>query len=380
MSVPPPITIEVYDKAFTRRGVIGAPKFATIIPRHNAIGGATIGVLASDRMVPELFTAGARMRILDDNGQHLMSGPVKTARGRGPQRTSLLEFDVEDDFRILGQILGWVQPAEAIDDQGIAGDNWVMTDNAETVLKAAVQANGIDRLGLPLTCATDLGRGSIITAKLRFHPLFDRLFPVIDGAGLSASGIGVTVRQIGAGLVLDVYEPSVYPRVLTEASGVITDWAYSSAAPEATRVVVGGQGEAQLRVFRHLEDTAREAEWGQIIERFRDARDTDDNLTLYARGQETLDEGAPKSGLSLTLSQTPNFRYNTAITVGDQVTMRVGPGTQITDIVTEATLSWTKDDGWKATPKVGERSDDADTMLVRAIRSIARSISNSART
>ena len=380
MSVVAPLKIDVYDKTFEHRGRIGDPKFCTVIPRFNEAGTCTIGLRSNHRMVPVLFEEGSRIRIRDENGYFLMSGWCTKIRGTGPAKAGQLEFDFIDDFIILSEILGWVQPAQTIDNQGIAGDNWTMTGTAEAVLKAAVTANGVTRLGLPITVAASLGRGSSVTAKLRFHPLFERLFPVVDGAGIAASGIGVTMRQQASSIVLDAYVPQVHPRDLTESSGVIEGWSYTAAAPTATRVVVGGQGEAQLRVFRRLEDLPREALWGRKIERFRDARDTNDNLLLYARGQETLDEGAAKYGLSVQLSQTANFRYGDKVKVGDTVTMKVGPGTSVTDVLTEATLSWTQDDGWKATPRVGERSDDPDWRLARTIKNLARTLSNLNRT
>ena len=385
MSRVPPLQIEVYDKAFGIQGRVGDPKFATVTHRYNAPGAATIGLLATHRQVPNLFTEGARVRILDENGGFVMSGPVDRIRGTGPSKQALFEFDIDDDFRILQNVLGWVIPTAAITAQGTGADRWSMTGPAETVLKAAVTANAITRLGMPLVCATDLGRGSTITASLRFHPLFDRLFPVVDGAGLEASGIGVTVQQIEGQLVLDVFEPTPYPRDLTESSGVIVDWSYTHQASTATRVVVGGSGEAQLRSFRTVTDTTRETDTGRIIERFRDARDVaqdDPEMvpTLYARGQETLDEGAAKSGLSVTLSQTANFRYGSSVKVGDPVTMRVADTLTVTDRLNEATLSWTYDEGWKATPRVGQRADETDGGLARAIRALARALSNQNRT
>lgn len=373
-----PIQIGVFDKNFVPKGAIGNPKFVTINLRHNAIGTATVCVQATHRLMPNLLP-GNRLHIRDENSEHLMSGYIERIRGRGPTGSGYVEIDINDDFAMLGEVLGWVIPDALISAQGTAGANWEMTDNAETVLKAAVTENAIDRLAMPVVCAPDLGRGSVITGKLRFHPIYDRLFPVVDGAGLEAAGIGVTVRQVDDHLEVDVYEPSTYPRDLTEAGGAIVDWNYSLAGPTATRVTVGGQGEAQARAFRHYIDAARETEYARVIERFRDARDVDDVADLPVRGQETLDEGAPKSGLSLVLSETKNLRYGSSVRVGDQVNMSIGI-TPISDVLKEAVLSWTSDAGWRVTPKVGDRSDDTDTMMASALRRLARWISNQTRT
>lgn len=380
-----PLLIEVYDRDFVHIGNVGAPKFVTVHPAHNKAGKATIGVLGNDKIIEKLILPGARLWIKTVHPktgakEHLMSGYIEDIRGAGPANQSVLEFDIIDDFVLLEEVTGWVIPTALITAQGTAGANWEMTDNAETVLKAAVTANAVNRLSMPLTVAPDLGRGSVITAKLRFHPLFDRLFPVEDGAGLAASGIGVSIRQDGAGLLLDVYEPSVYPRQLSELSGAIVDWSWSKKPYSASRVVVGGQGEAQARAFRYYTDSAREAE-GRIIERFRDARDVDDVADLPARGQQTLDDGAPKSGLSVTLAQTANFRYGRpGVRVGDTVRMLVGPGIVVEDVLTEATLSWTQGEGFKVTPKVGDKTDSPDRLLAGTLSRLARAFSFTNRT
>jgi len=375
--------IVVYNKAYVRKTMIGDPVSATIIPRHNAVGAATVVVRANHRAVPHLLQPGARMVITDDETNvFLLSGRVVKRSGSGGL-DSTMTFEIEDDFAILGHVLGWVLPANTIDNQGAAGSNWEMTGPAESVLKAAVSQNAVTRLGgmgVNLSVAADLARGATISASLRFHPLFDRLFPVVDGSGLEAAGIGVTVRQQNAGLVLDVYVPKVYPRPLTEAGGAIAEWSWSNSEPTATRVVVGGQGAAQLRVFRHIEDTTREADIGRIIERWRDDSGESDVTRLYLAGQETIDDGAAKSGLSLTLSQTANFRYGKSLSVGDQATIELASGVQITDVLKEATLSWSGEDGWKATPKIGERTDDPDLTFGRVLSRIVRAISNQTRT
>ena len=190
-----PLSIRVYDKTFTPRGDIGDPKFVTPIVKHNDVGMTTMSVLSSHRLIPLLMESGTRVVVTDERDQHVMSGYIKNRCGTGPAVQGLFEFDVEDDFVELSQILGWVVPDGDITEQGTAGENWVMEDAAETVLKAAVTAN-VARLGKPIVCAPDLGRGATIRASLRFHPLFDRLFPVVDGAGLAATGIGVTVRRV----------------------------------------------------------------------------------------------------------------------------------------------------------------------------------------
>jgi len=382
--VAAPIQIKVYDKTFAAKGEIGAPKFVTVNLRDISVGfgKATIGVLATDRMIEPLMADGARVWIRRPDGSdsqaHILSGYVTARRATGTTQQALYEFDVTDDASFLDEVSGWVIPANAITNQG-AGNavQWVLEDDAETVLKTAVTANAVTRLGMPITVATNQHRGSDVRGVLRYEPLWTKLFPVVDGCGMSAAGIGVSVRQNGtSGLLLDVYERAVYPRPLTELGGVVTDWSWTQTAATATRVVVGGPGEGYLRSLRTVVDYTREMEIGHVIERWRDARDvTEDQIPdlLYARGQEILDDGATKYGLSVTLAETPAFRYGTNVRVGDTVTVEVA-GQQITDVLTEALLSWTRDAGWRVEPRVGEKSDDPDRLLGRYIAKLSRAV------
>lgn len=374
-----PLRIEVYDKAFKPRGPVGAPVSLTVIPRFNGIGGfgtANFVITADHPRANDLTADGARVRFVDDRGEHVMSGRITSFRSTGPRRRALLEFFVLDDLSILGKILGWVVPTAAITAQGSAGTNWTMTGPAETVLKTAVAQNGYTRLGLPITMSATAGRGATVTAKLRFQPLFDRLFPVVDGAGIEKSGIRVEMRLVpNFGLELHVSTPAVRAQPLTEEGGVLTEWSFSYAAATDTRGVVGGQGEAQLRLFREKSQPELETKLGWKYEFYRDARDSNDPTVLYSRLDETFAETAEKSGLEITLAETENFRYGRSVKVGDTVTIIVA-GRTITETLTEVTLSWTASGGYQTRPRIGSYTDSTDSSIIAAIRAIARSINN----
>jgi hypothetical protein len=242
------------------------------------------------------------------------------------------------------------------------------------VLKGYISANAA-RLGLPVTVATDLGRGSAIKAAIRMQALSDVLLPL-----LSNSGIGLSVVQdapdsgVGSGLIMDVYQTSTYPFTLTEDSGIIQSWSWSTQLPSVTRVIVGGQGVGTSRQFVQVTDTATESSNGDIIEGFDDGSDVYLTADLPTRGQEMLTEGAAKAGLSVQFSETENFRYGDALNVGDTLPLEVGPGITVTDVLTEATLSWTRDDGFTATPTAGDRTDDPTKLLVRQLVKLGRAV------
>jgi len=363
-----PLTITVFTKAFVRSGWIGDPVSVEIHPRHNAQPTATITV-AADRASAALLADGARVTI-DYSGAQIMSGPVRAKSGTSG-RDSTITLTVEDDWRLLGRCLGWPNPTGLITAQGAVTAYDTRTAAAETVVKYFV-GRAVTRLGLPVTIATDQGRGAAITVQMRMHPLADRLLPIIDQAG-----IGVTVKQSGAGLVVDCYTPSLYPRTLTEMSGVVQAWEWDQKAPTATRTIIGAQGEGTLREFRAVTDAALETAWGDKVEVFTDARDTAVTAEIDARGTARLAEGAPTAGLKLTLAETDSFRYGTTLRVGDKVTTTLVPGAApITDVLREAVLSWTADNGFTVTPQVGDRTDDPDRTFAKAIASLAKAVRN----
>lgn len=372
--------VEVYDGAFAFKGLVGDPISTTVIPKRWAPGISTVAMATDHRMVQHLVQPGARMWIKDpdlpDGEDHLMSGWVSGYRITGTEKRSRVEFDIIDDFVITQRILGWVVPGNSIENQDTAGTNWTMEDDAETVFLAALQENGVNRLGLPIDIPASLGRGAVVKARLRFQSLYDRLVPVEDGAGIINSGISVGVQQnpSAPGLKVSVWEPKTHTQALNERSGVVTDWGISGRSATVTGGVVAGQGEGILRVLREASDAAREAAIGWKFEAFRDARDTDDPTTLYERLDETIAEGAATSGISVTLSETENFIARPGkIWVGDTVNMLLA-GQTVTRHLEEVTLSSTASGGKVTRPRIGDWNDDPDVKLARIVRNIARRI------
>ena len=361
MATEIPYELLVYDKAFGFRGWVGRPLSVEVTPRHNLMRTASFTLDADHGRVQDLIAPGARVMVYR-HGVYEMSGSVRLSTGTF-EVASTLTFNVQGDFRVLHNWLAWPKPGAALTGQDV--EYRTITGPAETVVKTVARENAL-RLGYPLTCAPDQGRGASGTYTFRFHPMYDRLFPRIDQAG-----IGVDVKQDGAGLVLDCYTPRLYPHELSPEAGTILGGTYTLAAPTATRVVVGGQGEGVARDFKGFKDDTREADWGDVIEVMQDARDSSVGDVYAARAAETLAEGAPLAGLSLELSETPNFRYDGVnLRVGDRVPARIG-GQLFTDTLREAKLTWGSG-GDNAVPIVGERVDDPTVALARQFRALKR--------
>jgi hypothetical protein len=370
--VTSPFRITVYTGGFGRVGWIGDPLVVRATPRHNAIGTCEITLPMSHRRVTDLVANGARV-VVEYDGEHLISGRVAAYRG---DRSGRFVATIQDDFRLLHSVLGWPVPGSAITSQTAAAYH-IVSGPAETVVKTFVQANAVTRLGLPVTVAADGARGDSIRVKMRMHPLADRLFPAVDKAG-----IGVTVRQVGSGLVVDCYEPTTYPRTLKASAAVVRDWTITASAPKVTRAALGADGDGTARTFRASVDTAREAAYDDVIETFVDARDldhTDGGFTTEAgeRMTDALNEGAPLRGVSLTLAETPHFRYGTAVHVGDIVPVEVSPGLVVTEVLREAVLEYTARDGLRVSPAVGDTSSgNPIRTTTSAIAALARGLRN----
>lgn len=362
-----PFVITVYDKDFVRQGWLGDPESLNVSLTHNGGGEATFTAGARNAKLNVLMERGARVRI-SYRGEHLISGPVRAKAGKGPLTDGTITFTVQDDFRLFHRILGWPVPGNGLASQTAMAQ--VLTGPAETVLKTVVGDNA-DRLGEPVTIAPDLGRGADITCSFRFHPLADKLFPAVDGAG-----IGATVRQDGAGLTVDCYEPASYPRVLTEAGGNVLEWSWTSAEAEATNVVVGGAGEGTARAFQEFTDEGIYGALGERIEIFKDATDATDSGIRAQRAAEAFKETAAKAGLSVKLAESSVFRYGGehGVHVGDRVTLTVGDGLTITDTLRTVALAWTRDAGLTVTPAIGDISNNTDRVFALKLAAVAAGV------
>jgi len=92
-----------------------------------------------------------------------------------------------------------------------------------------------------------------------------------------------------------------------------------NALVEANVVYVAGQGQGDLRNYRTVSTAAGTAfNWSRRAV-FRDARDTNNNATLDARGGATLEELRAKYSASFQVVQTSATRYGRDWDVGDLV-------------------------------------------------------------
>lgn len=367
-----PFRISIYDKGFSPLDWVGAPLEVRVTVRLNAAASATFTLDSDDEQVGVLTAPGARCVIEyvhdpenPNSPMFLLSGALGERDGES-SATGTRTFEVFDDFAYVMGFVGVPNPAGDITEQGGEDAYYTVTGPAETVLKAHVDAVA-GWYGVPVTTATDLGRGAATTVAVRMHPLKDRLFPAITNAG-----VRVTVRQSGAGIVVDCTEPTVLTTPLTEASGVVKSGKFHTSPPTITRVIVGGGGEGTARVWALESDAALEAEWGMVLPAVIDARDTSDPAVLSARALAKLAEGAPTAGVSAALAETDDFRFGVTVDIGDIAPVQLLGAPTVEDHMTEVELTYTVPDDLLVTPHVGEAPVTYGDLVTAAINEVAR--------
>ena len=417
--------VQIFDKQFQYLGVLGAPVRLAFSPLFNGVGFGEIEVAIDDPNLGYLMVEGARVRVLY-KGAETMTGPVRSPTGN-LAALGTVTFQVEDDYRFMRYTLGHVMPtastrsggllapvsltdhAQAWTDAAVgaglaAGSGYYRfpstVSTAEAAIKDLITKNMVTRLGRSVIVAPDLGRGGDARAAgmlpdVRMIPLEEAVSRLLAWSGL---GLRFSHDGVSAGVTAEVWEPKTWPLELTVAAGTVAAGTWAREDPTATRITVGGPGEDVSRAFWEVRDTTGlEARYGDIIEVFRDA--TGATLTwpdalsdsyrvakyyllrtevstalkneftgyLNAAGRKGLAEGAPKSGLSLTLSETEQFGFSpTGYGIGDLLTV-VSNGVTFSERVTSVDLAASATGGETVDPQVGNRTDDPDRIIAEAI-------------
>lgn len=305
------------------------------------------------------------------------------------------------------------------------------TMTAEAAIKELIRQNLVARLGAawsaarggipnPHTIAADQGRGGIPgpAGKLptpRFESLADNLSTLLQWSGLR-----VTVAQSTSSrtVVVDVSVPPTYGATLTIDSGVLVDGQASLKGPTATRVVVGGSGDTTARAWSGVASTSLEQLYGDVIEVLKEASNVPMNwattvptaqqvekyfplqtanaaadvaafrAAFTQAGNAGLTEGAPVSGLGVTLAETDSFHYGgpDGISLGTWLPIQAAAATYTRDgqllsppvvlvqQVTQANIVLDASAGVTAETVVGQRTDDPDLELARALGDVQRAL------
>lgn len=349
-----PFRIQIYNTNFAKQGEVNSYQSVEFTLRLNAVGSWTIRLNPSDQAVVQLVQKRRRITV-DYKGVRILSGPVEMRRQvRDENGLRLYEFGGPDD-------LVWLADRPAFPNPGgtIPGDNVVFTQtvaddirrgNGETVIKGFVSANAGSAGVYPIpamTVATNANRGSTTTGSARMVPLLDVVAAVANGSGLALS-----LKQVGAGLVFDVTAPQTQPVRLSENLKNLKAWEYVEEAPGATAVVVGGRGDGTAKKFLTQTNATAEVDWEKRVQFF-DATDVDLDADLPIRAAEFLGQNAPQAGFLVTPEDSDSMSFGLHYNLNDVVQVEVADGVFESDTVKQVVLGHAVGGAATVQPAVG---------------------------
>lgn len=288
--------------------------------------------------------------VVSRDGQTVMSGPVAARDRVWNAKTNALTLAGVDDTVWLARRLALPDPAgPPYDTQAYD----VRTGPAETVMHGFVDYNAgpsakSERQVPGLILAPDLGRGTSVTGRGRFHPLHE----LLPRLALAGGDLGFRIVQDGDQLLFEVYEPSDLTGTakFSEGLGNLAELKYFERAPAGNYAYVAGGGEGTARVIVEGGDSGSIVRYGRH-EMFVDQRQTEDVGELTQKRDETLDESAARTGLGITPIDTERLAYGIDYRLGDRVTAIVD-GTSIADVLREVHIVL-DGDGVTVKPTIG---------------------------
>jgi microcystin-dependent protein len=373
------LLVEIRNSTLGRVGSIPAPDLVLKMqPVFNGIGSWSVTLPAEHKKVPLLRSPGAGIIVTNlQTGEIIMSGtaskPSKKATSSDPK--GLVTIAGLDDNRLPFDALAAPSPSVA-DFAAQTAANDVRTANAEVLMRQYVDANigpsapagrktGSIRTRIALE-ASITNLGATLTKRPRFQNLGELLNEISLESGVN---LGWRMVQVGNTIEFQVYQPtdrSAFIR-LDVANGTLSDQSVEFAPPEVTRMAVAGQGEGVARKIVSVTTTeaiAAEAEWGLIIEEFKDQRQTNVETELISAGIGDLNErGFTKVAVKATPSNDQTMVFMVDFFLGDKVTVIID-GQEPKSYVTEAAIL-VDDKGISTAVAIGDIKDFDSNSAIR---------------
>lgn len=327
------------DEALRPRGQLRCTKI-TVVIRKNQPSSYTLTVSPEDVQKSRCAQKGWGL-IIEEDGLSV-SGPITSFQESSDKGVTERTLSGVSDMVFIRDRLTYPDPSSEAGNQGAS--YYTYKGPAETGIKNLVLANAGSR-ALParkvfgLTVASDLGRGGGVVINTRLKNLMDEVRAAADTGGLV---IRCGQASTGQSIVFDVApgRDRSRPVRLTVGADEVLSYETSQGHPEATAVVVGGQGEGAAR---NLQEVSHPTGWGgRRVEVFKDRRDTDNNADLVKEAEAELADKAETVKLSFELQESPYRKLGNHFEVGDTVTVELEPGNSFVEQVTSATVEWHK--------------------------------------
>ncbi|MEU1881895.1 hypothetical protein ABZ470_31735 [Streptosporangium sp. NPDC020072] len=267
----PKFVIEVRDPQYRRVGLIEQyTRFEAII-RYCDIGSWALTIDAGLQEAGLLVEGGGIIAWTQGLNQPLFSGPLKGVQREWNESNpgGLITFTGKTDELWLHERVIYPLPTSPIGSQTRDRDSGTM--NVAGALSYFVRYNLgpqalPDRIHPYLTVA-DVDYGPSISVSARFDVLGEYLKKIAE-----SSGFGFRVIQEDEGIQFEIFQPTDRSAsvVFSPETGNLADYKYTVTAPEATRIIVGAQGEGRSRYLKIYSGGA-----GQI----ENINDDDDRIT-----------------------------------------------------------------------------------------------------
>ncbi|WNM68238.1 minor tail protein [Microbacterium phage JDawG] len=388
---PEDVLVEFRDKNLVRQGSIPLDDLQLKMqPVVNGVGSWSVTLPAEHRAVPYLRAPGAGIVVTNLRTKDvLLSGPTSkpSKRATSADPVGMVTVAGLTDDRLLWDALAFPNPAIAdplLSSQSRAND--VRTGGGENLMRQYVAYNicythaPAGRIGgfrSKLKLGFNGNRGIVSTRRPRFDILGDLL------VGIAAEqGLAFRVVQVGSELEFQVYQPTDRTATirLDINNGTLAEQNVEFAPPEVTRMVVAGQGEGTDRQFIQMsttDSTDAEADWGLIIEEFKDQRNTDVEAELEAAALERLNEaGFTKVAVKATPANETTMIFMSDFFLGDKVSVVIDGQEQPNSHITEAAIVIDAN-GIQTAVAIGDIADfDSDSALRQTVSDTQRRVDN----
>lgn len=285
------------------------------------------------------FGKDCRVRVSDEHCTYLsgQASQIGTDITRTGARTVALVG--ESDEVVLDEMICLPTPNQPVAEQDTQAA-YQAEGPAETVMRDLIRKHiGPDAQPMfrvpHLSMRPDQARGKTVKVNAQFTPLLDEL-----GELAKAGGVHYRITQEGRELVVEFYEGRDLSRAvrLTRQGGAIGQTSLSQSRPAVTQVIIAGQG--QRVAHKVIAVTRDPGAWGRRITRFKSDRSTNDVAELEQAANVELDDGQETAAARVEVSDTASKRFGRDFWLGDTLTLHLGGGDTITDVLTEATVKW----------------------------------------
>lgn len=357
MTDRPPLIVAVLDADAQHQGTLNYSA-ASLVLRWRQPGPWSVTVDDLTDAAWALTRPGSALIFRDpETGDTIASGPMTLPRLLADEKTPgrIIAHGETDEIHLRDRLAYPVPSSPPTDQQAESHDR--RTGTASTVIHAYVNANAgpaarIKRQVAGLTLEPDPVIGGYVIGAARFPNLLD----LLEELAVAGGDIGFDVRRtLTGGPVFRIYQP----RDLTRAGrfalvlGNVTDLDWALAAPKATVVIGGGQGDLEARTFVQTSDEQAAELWHRRIETFHDARAEGDTAKLQQDVETKLAEAGETAQAKISPRDSPGLRYGIDYGLGDRITVEAAPARTVTGVIREVEITSTAE-GTRYEPRVGD--------------------------